>query len=373
VNLDEITTGPLTAISDLIDLEESLTRLEESFAPWAEFDLSLIHANYTSDLKDEGRQLVSVTTFSGDNHMHIRVFDDSGEMVFDKSESELVSGMSLKTLKGQLNDLPYVENLHQETKQAIVGTVASIAGTTPWAFRGQPKTYSTLVPSFQRIFTTKKSVGAAEIIEHDLMQTFRRHYSGLERTSDMPQPFLIDNGFDLRCLSVMQHYGVPTRLLDWTGHFWTAVYFACAGNPNDDAELWYYDRTIFQPQINEFPELADLVATNSAPQRETDILFQRGTKLLAELDFQLTPRMCEQAAHHTVCSDVFADHVPLLQTLDTSDNGFRRVLISSSCKEKSLRFLEEHKNKTASTIFPDVEGLNRFLHWHLETLVTTIL
>lgn len=372
MNLDEITTGPLTAISDLIDLEESFTRLEESLAPWAEFDLSLMHASSTYDLKNKGRQLVIVAIISTD--LHIRVFDDSGEMVFDKSESELVRGMSLKTLKRQLSPFPYEENLHQETKQAIVGTVASIAGITPWAFRGQPKTYGTLVPSFQRIFTTKKSVGAAEIIEHDLMQTFRTHYSGLkQRTSDMPQPSLIDKGFDLRCLSVMQHYGVPTRLLDWTGHFWTAVYFACAGNPTDDAELWYYDRTIFQPQINEYPDLADLVATNLTPKRETDILFQRGTKLLAELDFQLTPRMCEQAAHHTVCSDVFADHVPLLLTLDTSGNGFRRVLISSSCKEKSLRFLEEHKNKTASTIFPDVEGLGRFLHWHLETLVTTIL
>jgi hypothetical protein len=110
------------------------------------------------------------------------------------------------------------------------------------------------------------------------------------------------------------------------------------------------------------------------PKPETDIFFQRGNSLLAELDFQLTPRMRQQFAHHTVCSDIFADHGPLLRTLDTSSESFfGRVLIASSCKEKLLRFLEEHKNTTASTIFPDVEGLGRFLHWHLETLVTTIL
>jgi len=246
-----------------------------------------------------------------------------------------------------------------------------------WAFRGQPKAYGTLVPSFQRIFTTKKSVGAAEIIEHDLIQTFREHYAKLAgRTPDMPQPEVICEGYDLRCLSVMQHYGVPTRLLDWTGDFWVAVYFACAGHPTDDAELWYYDRTIFQDQTLADPALACLAAPHVdgvVPVQESGILFQRGNSLLAELDFQLTPRMRQQMAHHTACSDIFADHGPLLRTLDASGDRLRRVLIAKSCKEKALRFLEEQMETTASTIFPDVEGLGRFLQWHLETLVTTIL
>ena len=37
-----------------------------------------------------------------------------------------------------------------------------------WAFRGQASTYGTLVPSFQRIFNKKRSVGAAEIIHDDI-------------------------------------------------------------------------------------------------------------------------------------------------------------------------------------------------------------
>ena len=84
-----------------------------------------------------------------------------------------------------------------------------------WAFRGQPRGYKTLVPSFQRIFTGKKSVRTSQIIEQDLIAAFRLHYKDLRgRTTDMPVPPQIAEGFDLRCLSVMQHYGVPTRLLD---------------------------------------------------------------------------------------------------------------------------------------------------------------
>ena len=263
---------------------------------------------------------------------------------------------------------------------------SGMASSARWAFRCQPRTYGTLVPSFQRVFTTKKSVGTAQIIERDLIEAFRTHYAELkERTDDMPLPAAISDGYDLRCLSVMQHYGVPTRLLDWTSNFWTAIYFGCAADPNTDAELWFYDRRIFSQQTETQPELASLVLPQPkypvGPPREPALLTRRGGDLIAELDPQLTPRMKQQLAHHTVASDVFADHAPLIFELQKtnwppgSDGSglFRRVVIASGCKEKALKFLDEHKGITASSIFPDVEGLGRFLRWHLDSLLTTLL
>lgn len=248
-----------------------------------------------------------------------------------------------------------------------------------WAFRGQSQSYGTLAPSFQRIFGQKRSVGAAEIIERDLIKTFREHYARLNgRTFDMPPPDSIGFGYDLRCLSVMQHYGVPTRLLDWTTDFWTAVYFACAGDPSKEAELWMYNRDILDSQANS-QELASLLLPSGpgypTPPREPDLLLRRGGNLIVELDVQITPRMKEQSGHHTLSSDVFADHVPLLLNLvpPVPRPDVRRVLIAAACKEKALRFLEEQRQVTAGTIFPDVEGLGKFLHWHLESLVTTLL
>jgi hypothetical protein len=91
--------------------------------------------------------------------------------------------------------------------------------TALWAYRGQSQEFGALTPSFQRQFS-KQSVGTAEIIERRLMEAFREHYLNLpDRTADMPDAMQIAAGHDMRCLSVMQHYEIPTRLLDWTTNF----------------------------------------------------------------------------------------------------------------------------------------------------------
>jgi hypothetical protein len=262
-----------------------------------------------------------------------------------------------------------------------------------WAFRGQSQSFGTLFPSFQRIFGGKRSPGTAEVMEGDLIETFREHYARLEgRTHDMPQPYLINENFPLRCLSVMQHYGVPTRLLDWTTDFWTAVYFACAGDPSKEAELWYYNRDILfyhQRSDTELGTLLERIDNNN--QKTEPLLLERSeTKRIVEFDPRITPRMLKQSAHHTLCTDVFTDHAVILyeqfqvelahlanlpEPVEIKSHPFlfRRVLIKPGCKEKALRHLADQRKVTASTIFPDVEGLNKFLHWHLESLVTTLL
>jgi len=108
---------------------------------------------------------------------------------------------------------------------------------------------------------------------------------------------------------------------------------------------------------------------------EPAFLSKRGQGLLVELDPKITPRMKEQDAHHTVCADVFSDHAPLLYELQKECEAelLKRIIISSSCKSKALQFLADHKNITASTIFPDVVGLGRFLRWQFESLRTMLL
>lgn len=59
-----------------------------------------------------------------------------------------------------------------------------------------------------------KGFNSERIFEH-----FKSHYSQLKNTIYTPQ-----NDFEWLCL--MQHYGIPTRLLDWSTNAFTALYFA---------------------------------------------------------------------------------------------------------------------------------------------------
>ena len=250
--------------------------------------------------------------------------------------------------------------------------------TGQWAFRGQTREFNELTPSFQRQFS-KKSIGTARLIEVNLISAFREHYLKLsDHSVDMPSLDQIGNGHDLRYLSVMQHYEIPTRLLDWTGNFWISLYFACSSDPNDNAELWYYNREIFAAQRRMDSKLMPLMDTSPNPPIEP---FMLGAEIpmIAELDPQISPRMRSQLAHHTVSTDVFSDHAGLLRKLcaDTpapeGSSWYGRILIDGSCKPKALQFLTHALDINAGTIFPDVVGLGRFLRWQFDSLRTMML
>lgn len=254
-----------------------------------------------------------------------------------------------------------------------------------WAYRGQSRLFGSLQPSFQRQFT-RPSSATAELIERHLAQAFREHYVKLpDRHGDMPTPSQIDEFHTLRCLSVMQHYEIPTRLLDWSADYWTSLYFACASDPGEDAELWFYDRYIFIEQRTEDGRWNALQDASPHPPAEPAYLYQPDVPPLVELDPKISPRMRTQQGHHTVASEVFSDHARLIRALDLKRQGLRadkgldaqphfgRVTITAACKSRALQFLAEHHQITASSIFPDVVGLGRFLRWQFDSLRTMLL
>jgi len=106
-------------------------------------------------------------------------------------------------------------------------------------YRGSGEsTTGKLVPKLYR-HPTMKTANELLVLERQMLNWFKRQ-------SILHQTLTPNIDPDYEYLFFMQHYGVPTRLLDWTGNPFIALYFALTSAPydathnryNEDAAVW---------------------------------------------------------------------------------------------------------------------------------------
>ena len=220
----------------------------------------------------------------------------------------------------------------------------------PW-FRGHGHSSWSLEPGWYRPSSSVRGIGAEHYSEATLLENFQlRAPTYLER---LPAT-------DWEWLFLMQHYGLRTRLLDWTESSLIALYFAIRDNSGDaDAAVWalnpwWLNRQTFGEYVL-FPA-DDSRANEYAPLRP-------GQELKGKLPLAITPIHASQriAAQRGVFTIHGTEQVALDRLARRGGKNrpcLRRMVIPRASVATVRRELAI-SGISESLIFPELSGLCR--------------
>lgn len=117
-------------------------------------------------------------------------------------------------------------------------------------YRGQASVDFKLIPSIGRMVKEGEE-HVLKQYEREIFEDFKRKYSIF--TDVRPQN-------DMEYLFLAQHYGLPTRLLDWTYNPLIALYFACCSHSEKDGVVYQsypFSRKIYDPKTQDILSFND--------------------------------------------------------------------------------------------------------------------
>lgn len=187
-----------------------------------------------------------------------------------------------------------------------------------WIYRGQPEADWALVPGIGR-------QSELMAVERELFAAWKR---GAVQFVDPPPPS------DWDWMAIAQHHGLATRLLDWTGNPLAAAFFACCHQGSDDAVIW-----AFAPGQTAEPAADPFAA-------EGVLLVRPGAH---------AARIARQGAAFTI-------HGPPDIRIDERHGALHKLVVDAGYRDRLLEELSRYGYNHA-TLFPDLDGLSRFLNW----------
>ena len=160
-------------------------------------------------------------------------------------------------------------------------------------------------------------------------------------------------------LAFLQHYGIPTRLLDWTESFGVGLFFAISGSYNSP-HLWVVNAFLLNRDVDQIKQPRIMLAGLDQMPDYHDCFVQVENKppwpyrkpLFMQIPWT-SDRIRAQSGFFTFHSD----EKPLDQI---HSKHLRRIDIADEAIPGARRFLE-HAGVTEHTVFPDFVGLAAFL------------
>ena len=230
------------------------------------------------------------------------------------------------------------------------------APVRPYAFRGHGEATWELQPSLLRALRTLNATEAQALyLEERTIAEFRA-----QAHLHVPPNVFTTTTDIVSWLTLMQHHGAPTRLLDWSRSVFVAAYFAVIDCPDADGAIWVVHIESLHAKMQ---------------QTHGDVGFPKNEKAIREKFMQpnaplvvtfverknRSDRMIAQQGTFSICQNVLGHHGHIMADAlqGTDDNlHFAKLIIPARLKLSFLRKLRS-MNITANALFPGLDGVAR--------------
>jgi hypothetical protein len=239
--------------------------------------------------------------------------------------------------------------------------IHALASRRQWLFRGQSHAKWNLRTSLERIFDREAiPFGKRSDLEAELLRDFRRAYH--QYGFHVPAP-----DAHLEWLSLMQHHGAPTRLLDFSYSVYVAAYFALEHAEDEDCAVfavngpWAVNQSIAALKTKGKDDLEKHTGrtTREVEKEAYDALFTEPFAKCAYPvnPFRLNDRLRIQKGLFVMPGDARIGFMQNLEALPGHDSGenFVKVIIPAKMKRQALEHLF-YMNVSRTSLFPGLDG-----------------
>lgn len=199
------------------------------------------------------------------------------------------------------------------------------------------------------------------------MSTEDKYYID-DEGDEVDVPYWTRNGY-LKLAALAQHYGLPTRLLDWTYELNTAIYFAVIGNIDknnrsngDFITIWAIDYRWFRPHTNNWSneklKFNQLSFESSEYYNNKNLGAQKG--LFSFWIPDMNVNYIDKRPLDVLLNEAILElnSSPTRGIHNSKNNFLYRIDIHKCCLEDLYSYLSD-TNSTASKQFPDYYGAVR--------------
>ncbi|MFT6905963.1 MAG: hypothetical protein ACJAS1_002626 [Oleiphilaceae bacterium] len=219
-----------------------------------------------------------------------------------------------------------------------------------WLFRGQSNYEWKLSSSLQRVFDEAEGLKTIQATNHyksncelNLLGSFKSHAHLYLNHLPSPED-------DLSWLSLMQHHGAPTRLLDFTYSAYVALYFALESG-QDDASIYCLNQSAIR---------SDQTTITSSDQLEmfADILklsLNSKNYLMSFSPVFSNSRLLNQQGLFVTTNTLSKNLEQVVLDYKIELGDYVKLRIPASLRYEGLNLLSK-MNVTTSHIYPGLDG-----------------